>query len=114
MRPRPTAPKGAPLEARRRHAAKKKEAKTPLPALCRRAQSQELQAGGRSCGRAMRAHGSDRVRHDASTKSFLTHHVQQISKAAVMYDAMAIPEKLTGKKQELCTAAQAAAGGVQA
>ena len=50
-----------------------------------------------------------------STKSFYTHHVQQISKAAVMYDAMAILKKLTGQKQKMCTnAANAAAGSAQA
>ena len=50
-----------------------------------------------------------------STKSFYTHHVQQISKAAVMYDAMAILKKLMGEKQKMCSnAADAAAGAVRA
>ena len=56
-----------------------------------------------------------------STKSFLTHHMQQISRAAAMYDAMAILKALTGKKQEMCKSAQAGcaaahavAGGAQA
>ena len=40
-----------------------------------------------------------------STKSFLTHHMQQISRAAAMYDAMAILKALTGKKQEMCKSA---------
>ena len=46
-----------------------------------------------------------------STRSFLTHHMQQVSKAAVMYDAMAIKKALTCKRQALCAAAYAAAGG---
>ena len=47
--------------------------------------------------------------------------MQQISRAAAMYDAMAILKALTGKKQEMCKAAQAGcaaahavAGGAQA
>ena len=51
----------------------------------------------------------------ASPKSYYVHHMQQISKAAVLYDAMAIRKQLLSLRQRLCMAAHAApAGGVQA
>ena len=40
-------------------------------------------------------YGTTRV----STKSFYTHHTQQMSKAAVMYDAKAIRKQVTYLKQ---------------
>ena len=66
---------------------------------------------------ARRASGKgahDRTRYGSariSTKSFLQHHLQRISKAAVIYDAMAIRKQITALKQrEFGCAAQAAAG----
>ena len=53
----------------------------------------------------------------ASASSFVVHHTQQISKAAVVYDAMAIRKQIISLRQRLCVnvAAQAApAGGAQA
>ena len=53
----------------------------------------------------------------SSPKSFYTHHSQQISKAAVVFDAMAIRKQIISLRQRLCVnmAAQAApAGGAQA
>ena len=56
-------------------------------------------------------YGSTRI----STRSFYVHHMQQIVKAAVMYDAMAIRKQVVALKQRICAAAQAApASGVQA
>ena len=49
-----------------------------------------------------------------STKSFYVHHSQMLSKAAVVFDAKAILKRVTCLKQEVCTAANAAAGGAQA
>ena len=37
-----------------------------------------------------------------SPKQYYTHHMQQISKAAVVYDAMAIRKQLLGLRQRLC------------
>ena len=44
-----------------------------------------------------------------SPKSYYVHHTQQISKAAVLYDAMAIRKQILSLRQGLCTntAAQA-------
>ena len=67
--------------------------------------------------RATGKNATDRTRYGAtraSTKSFLQHHMQQVSKAAVIYDAMAIRKQITGMKQRVFgCAAQAAerAGG---
>ena len=55
-------------------------------------------------------YGSTRV----SPRSFLTHHLQQLSKAAVIFDAMAIHKQITSLKQRSCGAADAAAGGARA
>ena len=47
----------------------------------------------------------DRTRYGsarASTTSFYVHHLRQISKAAVMYDAMAIRKQITNLKQRAC------------
>ena len=56
----------------------------------------------------------DRTRYGtarSSTKSFEAHHTQRISKAAVIYDAMAIRKQTTSLKQRVFgCAAQAAAG----
>ena len=57
------------------------------------------------CARARRARGvnaRDRTRYSrarAATKSYLQHHLQRISKAAVVYDAMAIRNQITCLKQ---------------
>ena len=62
--------------------------------------------------------GIDRTKYGragGSPTSFLVHHLQQISKAAVMYDAMAIRKAIRNEKQRTITAAQAVpAGGVRA
>ena len=52
----------------------------------------------------------------ASPQSYYVHHAQQISKAAVMYDAMAIRRQIIGLRQRLVTAAAhaAPADGAQA
>ena len=48
----------------------------------------------------------------ASTRSFLQHHLQQVAKAAVIYDAMAIRKQVTNLKQRVFgCAAQAASAG---
>ena len=39
---------------------------------------------------------------NVSPKQYYTHHMQQISKAAVVYDAMAIRKQLLGLRQRLC------------
>ena len=52
-------------------------------------------------------YGTTRV----STKSFYTHHTQQMSKAAVMYDARAIRHQVTCKKQKALRVAQAGVAG---
>ena len=64
--------------------------------------------------RATGAGAHDRTRYGtarSSTKSFEAHHTQRISKAAVIYDAMAIRKQTTSLKQRVFgCAAQAAAG----
>ena len=50
-------------------------------------------------------YGSTRV----STRSFYVHHMQQIVKAAVMYDAMAIRKQVVALKQRICASAAQAA-----
>ena len=63
---------------------------------------------------------TDRTKYGStrgSPTSYYVHHTQQISKAAVLYDAMAIRKQILSLRQRLCTnsAAQAApAGGAQA
>ena len=50
-------------------------------------------------------YATDRTRHGAardSPRNYYTHHLQQISKAAVMYDAMAIRKALLHLRQRLC------------
>ena len=47
-------------------------------------------------------------------KSFFTHHSQQISKAAVVYDAMAIRKQILSLRQRVMLGAHAPAGGVAA
>ena len=42
-------------------------------------------------------YGSTRI----STKSFYTHHAQMLSKAAVVYDALAINKNIVAKRQKL-------------
>ena len=72
--------------------------------------------GGPSLGvLAERAKGrgaTDRTKYGStrgSPKSYYVHHTQQISKAAVLYDAMAIRKQILSLRQGLCTntAAQA-------
>ena len=55
---------------------------------------------------------TDRTKYGStrgSPKSYYVHHTQQISKAAVLYDAMAIRKQILSLRQRLCsnTAAQA-------
>ena len=53
-------------------------------------------------GRAKGKGAIDRTRYGStriSTKSYFTHHTQQMSKAAVMYDAKAIRKQVTYLKQ---------------
>ena len=55
--------------------------------------------------RASGAHAVDRTKYGStriSTRSYLVHHVQQISKAAVIGDARAILKQITHGKQRLC------------
>ena len=56
---------------------------------------------------------TDRTKYGStrgSPTSYYVHHTQQISKAAVLYDAMAIRKQILSLRQRLCTnsAAQAA------
>ena len=66
---------------------------------------------------AARAEGRnavDRTRYGSarnSPKSFFVHHSQHITKAAVMYDAMAIRKQVRSLRQRLCMAAHAAPAG---
>ena len=65
------------------------------PAL--RAQMRRLE------GRAKGAGASDRTNYGrtrASARSYLVHHTQRISLAAVMYDAIAIRKRMLSKKQD--------------
>ena len=52
----------------------------------------------------------------SGTKSFLTHHLRRVSKAAVVHDAMAIRKQITCLKQQAfgCVAYAAGAGEVEA
>ena len=50
----------------------------------------------------------------ASPRVFRIHHLQQISKAAVVYDARAILKQITCTKQRALDAAAGAAGGTRA
>ena len=55
-------------------------------------------------GRAKGAGASDRTKYGstrASARSFMVHHTQRISLAAVKYDALAIRKKMLSKKQKL-------------
>ena len=57
----------------------------------------------RSTGQAT----GDRTRygpHRGSTRSFYTHHVQQMSKAAVIFDAKAIGKQIRKLKMRVCGA----------
>ena len=61
----------------------------------------------------------DRTRYSkarSGTKSFLTHHLRRVSKAAVVHDAMAIRKQITCLKQQAfgCVAYAAGAGEVEA
>ena len=49
---------------------------------------------------------TDRTKYGStrgSPKSYYVHHTQQISKAAVLYDAMAIRKQILSLRQRLCT-----------
>ena len=73
-----------------------------------RLQSTQAKAA-RDSTRAKRA--VDRTRYGTtriSTKSYFTHHTQQIAKAAVMYDARAILKRVTVLKQTCLRAGTAA------
>ena len=62
-------------------------------------------------GRAKGRGAVDRTRYGTtriSTKSYFTHHTQQIAKAAVMYDARAILKRVTVLKQTCLRAGTAA------
>ena len=50
----------------------------------------------------------------ASPKSYYVHHLQQISKAAVVYDAMAIRKQILSLRQRVMVGAHAPACGVAA
>ena len=55
-------------------------------------------------GRTKGAGASDRTKYGstrASARSFMVHHTQRISLAAVKYDALAIRKKMLSKKQKL-------------
>ena len=55
-------------------------------------------------GRAKGTGASDRTKYGstrASARSFMVHHTQRISLAAVKYDALAIRKKMLSKKQKL-------------
>ena len=83
-----------------------------------------VEALGGICGRARRqcyalaerasgAGATDRTKYGktrASPSSFYVHHTQQISKAAVMFDAAAIRKAIVSERQKLCMAAEAATG----
>ena len=56
--------------------------------------------------------GTDRTKYGSarnSPRAYYVHHTQQLSKAAVMYDAMAIRKQIIGLRQRLCTSAAHAA-----
>ena len=56
-------------------------------------------------------HATDRTKYGSardSPRSYYTHHTQQISKAAVVYDAMAIRKALLHQRQRLCVSHSAA------
>ena len=64
--------------------------------------------------RASGAHAVDRTKYGStriSTRSYLVHHVQQISKAAVIGDARAILKQVTHGKQEAAHVRADRAGG---
>ena len=72
------------------------------------------------CALARRAAGKnaqDRTRYSrarAGTKSYLQHHLRRVSKAAVIYDAMAIRKQITCLKQRVFGCAAHAAGASEA
>ena len=76
--------------------------------VARRGRAQAALLAERTKGRGAKdrtRYGSTRI----STRSFYVHHMQQLAKAAVMYDAMAIRKQVTALKQRICApAAQAA------
>ena len=56
--------------------------------------------------------GTDWTKYGSARNSphtYYVHHTQQMSKAAVMYDAMAIRKQIIGLRQRLCTTAAHAA-----
>ena len=56
------------------------------------------------------AHRTRYSRARAGTKSYLQHHLRRVSKAAVIYDAMAIRKQITCLKQRAFGCAAHAAG----
>ena len=80
-----------------------------LGGLCGRARRQCYALAERATG----AGATDRTRYGkvrGSPSSFYVHHTQQITKAAVMYDAAAIRKAIVSERQKLCMAANAAPG----
>ena len=77
---------------------------------------QTRRALGKLARRSEGKNATDRTRYGqtrASPRRFYTHHMQQLSRAAVMYDARALAKQITCLKQELRgRAAQAAPAGV--
>ena len=76
--------------------------------------------GGYAHSLGKRAHGrgaTDRTKYGgvrASPRVFRVHHLQQVSKAAVVYDARAILKQVIGTKQRALDAAAGVAGGTRA
>ena len=79
--------------------------------FCRHCGYLHVRSKGKAKGAADRTHyGRTRI----STKSFFVHHMQQMAKAAVMYDARAILKRVSVLKQQCLrtgTAAHAARAG---
>ena len=72
---------------------------------------------GRLSARATGHGATDRTKYGLvrnSPNSFFTHHSQQISKAAVVYDAMAIRKQILSLRQRVMVGAHAPACGVAA
>ena len=77
---------------------------------------QTRRALGALARRSEGKNATDRTKYGqtrASPRKFYTHHMQQLSRAAVMYDARALAKQITCMKQELrSSAAQVAPAGV--
>ena len=80
----------------------------PAPVLCFWVNVEKVSpkqpATGLRRRRLLGAGASDRTKYGstrASARSFMVHHTQRISLAAVKYDALAIRKKMLSKKQKL-------------